>query len=61
MDRGVWWAAVHGVTESRTWLKHKSDKDITGKGDYRLTFFMSIDIKIFNKMNVATYIKNFTP
>ena len=21
MDRGAWWAAVHGVTESRTWLK----------------------------------------
>ena len=20
MDRGVWWAAVHGVTESQTWL-----------------------------------------
>ena len=21
MDRGAWWAAVHGVTKSRTWLK----------------------------------------
>ena len=21
MDRGVWWATVHGVTKSRTWLK----------------------------------------
>ena len=21
MDRGAWWATVHGVTESRTWLK----------------------------------------
>ena len=20
MDRGVWWATVHGVTKSRTWL-----------------------------------------
>ena len=20
MDRGAWWAAVHGVAESRTWL-----------------------------------------
>ena len=22
MDRGVWWATVHGVTKSRTWLSH---------------------------------------
>ena len=21
MDRGAWWATVHGVTKSRTWLK----------------------------------------
>ena len=24
MDRGAWWAAVHGVTESWTWLKQLS-------------------------------------
>ena len=24
MDRGAWWAAVHGVTKSRTWLKRLS-------------------------------------
>ena len=24
MDRGVWWAAVHRVTKSRTWLKRLS-------------------------------------
>ena len=22
MDRGAWWAAVHGVTKSRTWLSN---------------------------------------
>ena len=22
MDRGAWWATVHGVTKSRTWLSH---------------------------------------
>ena len=21
MDRGPWWATVHGIAESRTWLK----------------------------------------
>ena len=24
MDRGAWWATVHGVTKSRTWLKSLS-------------------------------------
>ena len=24
MDRGAWWAAVHGVTQSQTWLKRLS-------------------------------------
>ena len=23
MDRGVWWATVHGVIKSRTWTKNK--------------------------------------
>ena len=23
-DRGAWWAAIHGVTQSRTWLKRLS-------------------------------------
>ena len=40
----------HRESDMTEWLKHKSDKDITAKGDYRLTFFMSIDIKIFNKI-----------
>ena len=24
MDRGAWWAAVHGVAQSQTWLKRLS-------------------------------------
>ena len=24
MDRGAWWATVHGITKSRTWLKRLS-------------------------------------
>ena len=28
MDRGAWWAAVHGVSKSRTWLKWLSTAQI---------------------------------
>jgi len=24
MDRGAWWATVHGITKNRTWLKQLS-------------------------------------
>ena len=24
LDRGAWWATVHGVTKSRTWLSDKT-------------------------------------
>ena len=30
MDRGAWWATVHGVTKSRTRLKQLSTKPTTG-------------------------------
>ena len=40
----------HRESHTAEWLTHKPDKDITGKGDHRLTFFMSIDIKIFTKI-----------
>ena len=29
MDRGAWWATVHGVTKSRTWLKWLSTHECT--------------------------------
>ena len=31
MDRGAWWAAVHGVAQSRTWLKRLSRLHALGK------------------------------
>ena len=32
MDRGAWWATVHGVTKSQTWLtKHIKYKNVTFK------------------------------
>ena len=41
MDRGVWWATVHGVTKSRTWLKElgmrwaKLSQEGWGRGRFR--------------------------
>ena len=31
MDRGVWWAIVHGVTKSQTWLSAQTDTPPAGK------------------------------
>ena len=33
MDRGAWWAAVHGVTKNRTWLKRLSMHISGGEGE----------------------------
>ena len=33
MDRGAWWATVHGVTQSRTRLKQLSMHACTGEGN----------------------------
>ena len=33
VDRGAWWAAVHGVAQSRTWLKWRSVHACTGEGN----------------------------
>ena len=33
VDRGAWWAAVHGVTQSRTWLKWLYMHACIGKGN----------------------------
>ena len=32
-DRGVWWAAVHGVAQSRTQLKQLSMHTCIGEGN----------------------------
>ena len=36
VDRGAWWAAVHGVTQSRTWLKWLSMHACIGEGNGNL-------------------------
>ena len=33
VDRGAWWAAVHGVAQSRTWLKWLSMHACIGEGN----------------------------
>ena len=33
VDRGAWWAAVHGVTQNRTQLKRLSMYACTGEGN----------------------------
>ena len=33
MDRGAWWAAVHGVAQRQTWLKQLSMHACTGGGN----------------------------
>ena len=33
MDRGAWWAAVHGVAQSQTWLKRLSIHACIGEGN----------------------------
>ena len=33
VDRGAWWAAVNGVTQSQTWLKRLSMDVCIGEGD----------------------------
>ena len=36
VDRGAWWGTVHGVTKSRTRLKHLSTAQHTHRVFYRL-------------------------
>ena len=38
-DRGAWWAAVCGVTQSQTWLQRLSSSSIPG---YSLIFFLVV-------------------
>ena len=33
VDRGAWWAAVHGVAQSQTWLKQLSMHACIGEGN----------------------------
>ena len=33
VDKGAWWAAVHGVVQSQTWLKRLSMHACIGEGN----------------------------
>ena len=45
MDRGAWWAAVHGVTRSQTWL-----------GDFTLTFhFHALEKEMATRSSVLAW------
>ena len=42
MDRGAWWATVHGVTKSQTrpkWLNMQAFRDWNGKGFFLIAWF----------------------
>ena len=42
-DRGAWWAAIYGVTQSRTWLKWLSNSSIQcGDGDMCVYAYMCL-------------------
>ena len=38
VDRGAWWATVHGVTKNQTWLKQLSRHTWTSLGHYTRSF-----------------------
>ena len=40
MDRGAWWAIVHGVTKSQTWPSNKERGPLTYTSVSRLFFFL---------------------
>ena len=40
-DGGAWWAAIYGVTQSRTWLKWHHGPNIAGS--YVILFFTALD------------------
>ena len=38
-DRGAWWAAVYGVSQSRTWLKRLSSSCKRGRDSAKVLFY----------------------
>ena len=44
MDRGAWWATVHGVAKSRTQLKQFSNNTLTIGGNKSMFQFNSFDL-----------------
>ena len=44
MDRGAWWATVHGVTKSQTWLRNLASKPASKEwGHHRFTAWKHIN------------------
>ena len=46
MDKGVWWAIVHGVADSCLWGHKESDTTVhtVGKSQTQLTFLLEQDV-----------------
>ena len=44
MDRGAWWAAVHGVAKSRTRLSDFISKDFHGGSDGKVSVYNEGDL-----------------
>ena len=58
MDRGAWWATVHRVTKSRTWLKQLSKQfkaDVTVSGCQEPQISLSGDSAISRKLLISTW------
>ena len=68
-DRGAWWAAVYGATQSRTWLKQLSSSSIPVLGLHAnkscsmdsfvsIMWLLSLNIMILWFTHVVAYISN---
>ena len=55
MDRGAWWATVHRVPKSRTWLKHLSMHACTSSHEKTWRKLRSILLSEKRQLEKATY------
>ena len=53
MNRGAWWATVHGVTQSRTQLKRLSTRSVLGTPDIQA--YLTIEIKGYHSVESLDY------
>ena len=58
MDSGAWWAAVHGVAKSRTWLSDSVHKILTINSKYIVLTICQTLVKHFTYMNSPNLYKN---
>ena len=52
MDREVWWATVHGVSKSWTWLSNWACMQVNGKGLSCLGFITGKEVKSFSRVQL---------